>query len=148
MIKKLTSKKAVSPILAALLLIVVAVAAAAITYAWVTAFTTTQTTTASKAIKYDSAVINTTSDMATVYVRNEGTETVSLDRVYIDRYDHTTSVSTPSDFAASGATLSVDAVVEIELNGTAAGLDFSAGSIYKVKVAGPGVEWEKGVEAS
>jgi len=111
LVKKLTSKKGVSPILAALLLIVIAVAAAVITYAWVTTFTTTQTTTAGKAIKYDSKFINATSDMVTY-------------------------------------SLSVDAVVTITVNGTDAGVDFSAGSSYKVKVAGPGVEWEDSVEAS
>jgi flagellin-like protein len=146
--KKLTSKKGVSPILAALLLIVIAVASAVITYAWVTTFTTTQTTTAGKVIKYDSQVINATSNMVTVYVRNWGTEDVTLDKVYIDAMDHTDSVTSPADFPTSGASLSVDAVVKITVNGTDAGLDFSAGSTYKVKVAGPGVEWEDSVEAS
>jgi len=146
--KKLTSKKGVSPILAALLLIVIAVASAVITYAWVTTFTTTQTTTAGKAIKYDSKVINATSDMVTVYVRNWGTEDVTLDKVYIDAMDHTDSVTSPAGFPTAGASLSVDAVVKITVNGTDAGLDFSAGSTYKVKVAGPGVEWEDSIEAS
>lgn len=148
MAKKLTSKKGVSPILAALLLIVIAVASAVITYAWVTTFTTTQTTTAGKVIKYDSQVIDAASDMVTVYVRNWGTEDVTLDRVYIDAVDHTDSVTSPAGFPTAGAPLSVDAVIEITVNGTDAGLDFSAGSTYKVKVAGPGVEWEDSVEAS
>jgi flagellin-like protein len=148
LVKKLTSKKGVSPILAALLLIVIAVAAAVITYAWVTTFTTTQTTTAGKAIKYDSKFINATSDMVTVYVRNWGTEDVTLDRVYIEAVDHTQSVILPTGFATDGYSLSVDAVVTITVNGTDAGVDFSAGSSYKVKVAGPGVEWEDSVEAS
>ena len=148
MAKKLTSKKGVSPILAALLLIVIAVASAVITYAWVTTFTTTQTTTAGKAIKYDSKVINATSNMVTVYVRNWGTEDVTLDKVYIDAVDHTDSVTSPAGFPTAGASLSVDAVIKITVNGTDAGLDFSAGSTYKVKVAGPGVEWEDSIEAS
>ena len=148
MAKKLTSKKGVSPILAALLLIVIAVASAVITYAWVTTFTTTQTTTAGKAIKYDSKVINATSNMVTVYVRNWGTEDVTLDKVYIDAVDYTDSVTSPAGFPTAGAALSVDAVIKITVNGTDAGLDFSAGSTYKVKVAGPGVEWEDSVKAS
>ncbi len=148
MVKKSTSKKGISPILAALLLVVIAVAAAVITYAWVTTFTTTQTTTAGKAIKYDSATINATSDMVTVYVRNWGTEDVTLDKVYIDAEDYTQSVISPTDFPTAGAPLSVDAVVTITVNGTDAGVDFSAGGVYKVKVAGPGVEWEDSVGAS
>ncbi len=145
---KIASRKGISPILATLLLIVIAVGAVIITYAWVITFTTTQTTTAGKMIKYETKSINATSDMVTVHVRNWGTETVTLDKVYIDAVDHTQSVISPAGFATYGTTLSVDAVVQVTVNGTAAGLDFTAGSTYKVKVAGPGVEFEDTIEAS
>ena len=148
LVKKLTSRKGITPILATLLLIVIAVGAVIITYAWVLTFTTTQTTTAGKMIKYDSATINATSDMVTVHVRNWGTEDVTLDKVYIDAEDYTQSVISPAGFQTAGALLNVDAVVKITVNGTAAGLDFIAGSTYEVKVAGPGVEWEDSVGAS
>ncbi len=148
LVKKLTSRKGITPILATLLLIVIAVGAVIITYAWVTTFTTTQTTTAGKMIKYDSATINATSDMVTVHVRNWGTEDVTLDKVYIDAEDCTQSVTSPAGFKTVGTLLNVDAVVKITVNGTAAGLDFIAGSTYEVKVAGPGVEWEDSVGAS
>jgi flagellin-like protein len=148
LVKKLASRKGISPILATLLLIVIAVGAVIITYAWVITFTTTQTTTAGKLIKYDSQVIDAASNMVTVYVRNWGTEDVTLDKVYIDAVDHTDSVTSPAGFPTAGASLSVDAVIKITVNGTDAGLDFSAGSTYKVKVAGPGVEWEDSVRAS
>jgi len=148
LIKKLASRKGISPILATLLLIVIAVGAIIITYAWVVTFTSTQTTTAGKMIKYDSASINAATDTATVYVRNWGTEPVTLDKVYIDGEDHTTSVTSPIGFTTVGVSLSVEAVVKITVNGTDAGLDFTAGSTYDVKVTGPGVEWEESVEAS
>ena len=101
-----------------------------------------------KMIKYDSAFINATSDMVTVYVRNWGTEQVTLDKVYIDAEDYTQSVTSPAGFTTAGALLNVDEVVKITVNGTAAGLDFIADSTYKVKVTGPGVEWEESVRAS
>lgn len=148
LVKKLASRKGISPILATLLLIVIAVGAIVITYAWVVTFTTTQTTTAGKLVKYDSATIDATSDMVTVYARNWGTEHLTLDKVYIDGDDCTTSVTSPMGFPITGVSLSVDAVVKVTVNGTDAGLDFTSGSTYEVKVAGPGVEWEESVEAS
>jgi len=146
--KKITARKGISPILATLLLIVIAVGAVVITYAWVITFTGTQTTTAGKMIKFDSASVNANSDMVTVYVRNWGTEHVTLDKVYIDAEDHTASVDTPADFPTAGASLPVDAVIKIALNGTDAALDFVAGTTYKVKLTGPGVFWEESVKAS
>ena len=144
----LKSKEGISPILATLLLIVIAVAAVIVTYAWVMTFTTTQTGRAGKMIEFDSAVIDATSNVITVYVRNSGTEHVTLDKVFIDGYDYTQYVSSPTDFPTAGCSLPTEDVVEITLNGTQAGLDFVAGSSYDVKVAGPGVFWEKSVEAT
>jgi len=146
--KMLKSKEGISPILATLLLIVIAVAAVIVTYAWVMTFTATQTTTAGKMIKFDSAIINATSNIVTVYVRNSGTEQATLDKVYIDGVDYTQSVSSPTNFKTAGYSLPAEAVVKITLNGTDAGLDFNVGSTYKVKVAGPGVFWEEGVKAT
>ncbi len=144
----LRSKEGISPILATLLLIVIAVAAVIVTYAWVMTFTSTQTTTAGKMIKFDSAVIDATSDIVTVYVRNSGTEPVTIDKVYIDGADHTPSVTSPTGFPTAGYSLPTEDVVTITLNGTQAGLDFNAGNTYKVKVAGPGVFWEENVKAA
>jgi flagellin-like protein len=142
------SKEGISPILATLLLIVIAVAAVVVTYAWVMTFTGAQTGRAGKMIEFDSAVINATSDILTVYVRNTGTEQVTLDKVYIDGTDRTIFVTEPTGFPTAGCSLPVDDVVTITLNGTAAELDFTAGSTYKVKVSGPGVFWEEDVEAT
>jgi len=142
MFKIAHSKKGISPILATLLLIVIAVAAVIVTYAWVLTFTTTQTTTAGKMIKFDSTFINATSEDVTVYVRNWGTEVVTIDKIYIDGIDHTSSAT------GLPSTLNVEATSTITLDGTQAGLDFSSGSTYKVKVTGPGVSWEESVKAS
>jgi flagellin-like protein len=136
------SKKGISPILATLLLIVIAVAAVIVTYAWVMTFTTTQTTTAGKMIKFDSAVINATSDVVTVYVRNSGTEVVTVDKIYIDGVGYTSGVT------GLPATINTSGTATVTLNGTTAGLDFVGGSTYKVKITGPGVFWEESVKAT
>jgi len=146
--RMLKSKEGISPILATLLLIVIAVAAVIVTYAWVMTFTSAQTTTAGKMIKFDSAVINSASDMVTVYVRNWGTEHVTLDTVFVDGMDYTQFVDSPTGFPTAGCSLPTEDVVTIILNGTQAGLDFNAGSTYEVKVTGPGVSWEENVEAT
>lgn len=136
------SKKGISPILATLLLIVIAVAAVIVTYAWVITFTTTQTTTAGKMIKFDSAFINATSNEVTVYVRNWGTEQVTIDKIYINGIDYT------SNATGLPATLAAEATATVTLNGTAAGLNFTPGNTYKVRITGPGVSWEESVKAT
>jgi len=140
----LRSKKGISPILATLLLIVIAVAAVIVTYAWVMTFTTTQTTTAGKMIKFDSANINATSDVLTVYVRNTGTEVVTIDSLYVDGVSYTSNATGFGTLTTSGKS----SVTTVSLNGTEAGLDFISGTFYKVKVAGPGVFWEESVKAT
>lgn len=138
----LRSKKGISPILATLLLIVIAVAAVIVTYAWVMTFTTTQTTTAGKMIRFDSAAINATSDVLTVYVRNTGTEVVTIEKIYLDGIDYTSSAQgLPATLTTSGTS----ATTTVTLN---TGFNFISGNTYKVKITGPGVFWEESVKAS
>jgi len=139
--KMLKSKEGISPILATLLLIVIAVAAVIVTYAWVMTFTATQTGRAGKMIEFEEAFINATSDVITVYVRNSGTEAVSIDKIYVDKIDYTSSAT------GLPSTIDVEGTATVTLNGTAAGLDFVAPNSYKVKVTGPGVFWEEDIEA-
>jgi len=144
--KILGSKKGISPILATLLLIVIAVAAVVVTYAWVMTFTTTQTAAAGKMIRYDSAHIDAATNMVTVYVRNTGTETVTVDKIFIDGKGYTSGVT----FSPSPATMVKEGTATVTLNGTAQSpvLDFTVDKYYKVKVAGAGVFWEENVKAS
>jgi len=136
----LRSKKGISPILATLLLIVIAVAAVIVTYAWVMTFTTTQTATAGKMIKFDSAAINATSDTVTVYVRNTGTEVVSIDALYIDGTQYSATSGLPATLSVGGSP------VQVTLSGS--GINFVSGNYYKVKVTGPGAFWEESVKAT
>ncbi len=140
--KMLKAKKGISPILATLLLIVIAVAAVIVTYAWVMTFTTTQTTTAGKMIKFDSAVINSVTDNAVIYVRNTGTEVVTIDKIYVDGVDYTSYAD------GLPATITTTGTATVTLDGGAAGLNFAAGTNYKMKVTGPGVFWEENIKAS
>jgi flagellin-like protein len=136
-------KKAISPILATLLLIVIAVAAIVVTYAWVMTYMTSAGTQAGTRIKFDSASINATSGEVTIYVRNWGTEPAVVDMVYIDGTNVTGYVTTPT----LPKTIPVDQVQLIKVDGEAAGLSFTAGASYKVKVAGPATYCEESVKA-
>jgi flagellin-like protein len=130
----LKSKKAISPILATLLLIVIAVAAIVVTYAWVMTYMTSAGQQAGTWITFDSATISATSREITIYVRNKGTEPAVVDKVYIEGVDVTEHITTPT---AWPQTIPVNEVLLIKVDGTAAGLSFTVGSSYKVKVAGP-----------
>jgi len=143
--KMLKAKKGISPILATLLLIVIAVAAVIVTYAWVMTFTTTQTTTAGKMIKFDSAFINSATDNSTIYVRNTGTEVVAIEKIYVDGVDCTNSAE---GLPATLTTTGISSTATVKLNGAAAGLNFAAGTTYKMKVTGPGVFWEESIKAN
>jgi flagellin-like protein len=139
----LKSKKAISPILATLLLIVIAVAAIVVTYAWVMTYMTSAGQQAGTRMKFDSASIDATSGEITIYVRNWGTEPAVVDMVYIEGINVTGYVTTPT----LPKTILVDQVQLIRVNGTSAGLSFTAGSLYKVKVSGPATYWEESLKA-
>jgi flagellin-like protein len=141
----LRSKRGISPILATLLLIVIAVAAIVVTYAWIMTYMSSAGTQAGTKIKFDSISINATSEEVTIYVRNWGTEPAVVDKVYIEGVDVTEYVTTPTSLPK---TIPVDQVLLIRVNGTAAGINFTAGSWYKVKVAGPATFWEEQVKAA
>jgi flagellin-like protein len=82
--KVLTSKKAISPILATLLLIVIAVAAIVITYAWITTYMGT-TTQQAGFIPYKANVnfASGTPKNITIDVGNSGTSSGQVVQVYI-----------------------------------------------------------------
>jgi len=138
------SRRGISPILATLLLIVIAVAAIVVTYAWIMIYMRGAGHQAGTRIKFDSISINATSNEVTIYVRNWGTEPAVIDMVYIEGKNVTEYVTTPK----LPQTIPVDQVLLIRVNGTAAGLDFNAGSWYRVKVAGPATYWEESAKAT
>lgn len=85
MIKKLASRKGISPILATLLLISIAVGAIIITYAWVITFTSTQTEQSGAVlIRENIRFYNTsvTDRYVEVIIRNSGTADAKVVTVY------------------------------------------------------------------
>lgn len=76
-----TSKKAISPILATLLLIVIAVAAIVVTYAWIMTYMSSATGQAGVLLKKDA--VNWQTGKIVVYVRNTGTSDATIDAAYI-----------------------------------------------------------------
>ena len=91
----LKSKEGISPILATLLLIVIAVAAVIVTYAWVMAFTSSQSGQAGVFLRKDAGCLWKTGNV-TVYVRNTGTSDAEIDIVYINNAPLTTVAYAPS----------------------------------------------------
>ncbi len=85
---KCRTDKGVSPIIATLLLIVIAVAAAVVTYTFVMGFlgTSSQNTGPSGQLTYDSYSVSGSSGnyTYTIYVRNTGGKSVTVDQVYVD----------------------------------------------------------------
>lgn len=111
LVKKLTSKKGVSPILATLLLIAIAVAAAVITYAWVTTFVTTQTGQAGAVLGFENIRFPTNTTIEIV-IRNWGTADAKIVTVYMG----TTSTNlapasfdtdSPTDIVVAGSSINI-----------------------------------------
>ena len=120
--------KAVSPVIATLLLILIAVAAAVLVYVWVTGYATSVTATGTpelrekikiEAVKYESNTL-------TIYVRNVGEKTVTIDYVYV----LTADTGEIADTYDADKQISVNAVEEI----TATGISLTPGTTYVVKV--------------
>ncbi|RLG70708.1 MAG: flagellar biosynthesis protein FlaG [Thermoprotei archaeon] len=90
-------KKAVSPVIATLLLILIAVAAAVLVYVWVTGYATSITTAGTpelrERIKVEAVSYNDTSNTLTIYVRNVGDVSVTIDSIYVMYAENSTIVT-------------------------------------------------------
>jgi len=85
LVKKPTSKKAVSPILATLLLIAIAVAAAVITYAWVTTFMSSQSQQSGAVLALENTrfyQVDSTKNRTDITIMNTGTASAKIVAVY------------------------------------------------------------------
>ena len=85
MIRKLTSKKGISPILATLLLIAIAVAAAIISYAWIITFVSTQTQQSGAVLVLENRrfySVGSTNNRTEIIIRNTGTSSAKIVAVY------------------------------------------------------------------
>ena len=85
MIRKLTSKKGISPILATLLLIAIAVAAAIISYAWIITFVSTRTQQSGAVLVLENTrfyAVDSTKNRTEIVIRNTGTSSAKIVAVY------------------------------------------------------------------
>jgi len=85
LVKKLTSRKGISPILATLLLIAIAVGAVIITYAWVITFTSTQTAQSGAVLSLGNLRFYniTTTKYIEIVIMNSGTADAKIADVYV-----------------------------------------------------------------
>jgi len=85
LIRKLTSKKGISPILATLLLIAIAVAAAIISYAWIITFVSTRTQQSGAVLVFENVrfySVDSTKNRTEIVIRNTGTSSAKIVAVY------------------------------------------------------------------
>jgi len=82
---KRTERKAVSPVIAALLLIAISVAAAVLTYSWVMSMVRTQGAQAQTAIQIDEVLFaqDGTNDYLKINIRNTGSVAAKISTIYL-----------------------------------------------------------------
>lgn len=128
--KLMRSRRAISPVISALLLILLSVAAGVVAYAYVMGWLggATKNPGAEKGtLEFDSIYADATSNKIKIYVRNVGGKDLTLEKIYVDgvSYDNATTLS--------GA-LAVHAVAYLEVPKTGVTLTLNEGYFYEVKV--------------
>jgi flagellin-like protein len=138
----LKSKKGISPILATLLLIVIAVAAIIVTYAWVMTYMGTQTTAAgtlitAENVRWYGTPNASAHNLVDINVKNIGTSTVKIVRVYMG-----TSVSNLiqiTTYCTAGINATVDpqkiATITIQWPIPSIGSTYTVGTTYFFNIA-------------
>lgn len=147
MIGMLKSKKGISPILATLLLIVIAVAAIIVTYAWVMTYMGVQTQQAGALITYENVrwygvlsngTLQTSAHNRTdIVVRNIGTSTVKIVRVYMGTSQSNLILVTAYCTAGINATVDPQQTATITIQWPISGLGaaYTVGTTYYFNIA-------------
>ncbi|MFQ6081577.1 MAG: archaellin/type IV pilin N-terminal domain-containing protein [Candidatus Bathyarchaeia archaeon] len=119
------TRRAISPVISALLLIILTVAAGVVAYAYVMGWLGGVTKSSGAEygkLQFDSLYANATSNKITIYVRNVGQKDLTIEKVYVDGVDQT--------FTLTDKDLSVQEVSgKIEVTYT-----MTKGYFYEVKV--------------
>jgi len=143
LIRKLTSKKGISPILATLLLIAIAVAAAIISYAWIITFVSTRTEQSGAVLMpenvryYSSGGANNRTD---IVIRNTGTANDKVAAVYWSDtgYSALTKLTYGTDYTYtnSGIIRAEDSITITILwgSGGTTGGNWTSGETYYYKI--------------
>ncbi len=126
--KLLRTKRAFSPVIAALILMLLAVAAGVVVYAyvmgWIGGSTTTTGGTQGK-LQFDSIYADATTDTIKVYVRNTGGKDLLLSKIYVDGTEEANTTA----IAVAGVSITVQSVSYLEVSPT-----MTTGYFYEVKV--------------
>ncbi|MBN1358230.1 hypothetical protein JW988_05625 [Candidatus Bathyarchaeota archaeon] len=114
--KLLNSKKAISPILATLLLIVIAVAAIVVTYAWISTYMGSATSSAGVILYKENIRFDT--DVTEITVGNSGTEDTYIVRVWLgDSSGNMTDVTSfVTEITGSGKALSAGGIATLTID--------------------------------
>ena len=131
LIKKLASRKGISPILATLLLIVIAVGAIIITYAWVITFTSTQTQQTGAVLSRENIRFYnvTTTKYVEVIIRNSGTADAKIVEVYAGTSAAALTQQTNVQYSPSTQIASVGSSLNVTIT-----YNWSTGTTYYFKV--------------
>lgn len=140
--KMLKSKKGISPILATLLLIVIAVAAIIVTYAWVMTYMGTQTQQAGALITtenvrwYGNPNVST-HNLTDIVVRNIGTSTVKIVRVYLGTSQGNLMQVTANCVAGINATIEPQKIATLTIQWPISGFAtaYTIGQTYYFSIA-------------
>jgi len=134
LVKKLTSRKGISPILATLLLISIAVGAVIITYAWVITFTSTQTGQSGAVLSRENIRFYNTSvtdRYVEVIIRNSGTADAKVVTVYAGTSSAALTQKSSSDVSYDPNTQIASAGESLNITITH---DWTTGNRYYFKV--------------
>ena len=96
--------RGISPVVATALLVLIAVAVSVLLYTWVSGTVTSQPTSSpslEERIKIDAVSIDTTNNVATIYITNLGSTTVSISSAYIIDADSQTVLGKNTTIALS-----------------------------------------------
>ena len=109
--KTMRSRRAVSPVIAALLLIAIAVAASVVTYSWVMSMVKSQGSRAQTAIQIEEVLFgNTTTGKHTaikITIRNTGSATATLEVAYVYKGDTQLVRKASLDYAIAAKSIAV-----------------------------------------
>ena len=130
LVKKLTSRKGITPILATLLLIAIAVGAVIIAYAWVITFTTTQTQQTGAVLGLENIRFPTNTTIE-VIIRNSGTADAQIATVYMGTTSANLASVSQTDLAYVPPTKIVSAGSSINITIT---YPWASGTTYYFKV--------------
>jgi flagellin-like protein len=145
--KLLRSEKGISPILATLLLIVIAVAAIIVTYAWVMTYMGAQTSQAGALITEENVrwygVLNngtlssSTYNRTDISLRNIGTSTIKIVRVYLGTSEGNLAPVTASCTAGINATIDPQGYTTVTLQwpNPSVAAAYTAGTMYYFTIA-------------